>query len=352
MKAKAIIPLVLGLAVGLLAVKFVIDTIRKAQSNSQALPTFKVVRATQDISAYDKFTANMLEVIESSDENFAPAKDRFESVEDLLERVTAKSIPMHVPILETMLAPKGTPSGMVGRIPLGFRAVSVRIDEVTGVAYQIKPGDWVDVIVVMDVDSGNRRRETISEVVLQRVQVAAIGRGSQSAQETGNAKGKAAKSATLFVREQDVPRLHLASSRGKITLSMRGKDSKIVKTASANLSELLESMTGGNPKSKPNKMRVEPEEPYEVVIYRGSLDPTAGIAAERVVFQNRHSSNIVKVTRGTSARSTQRQSNQSGSSRKTDGANKKQSTGSVVKYNENADNKRSKTGANNTGGGL
>lgn len=351
MKGKAIIPLVLGLAVGLLAVKFVIDTIHKAQSNSQAAPTFKVVRARQNIDAYEKFAESMLEVIESNDENFAPAKDRFESIEDLLERVSAISIPMHVPILETMLAPKGTTEGMVGRIPPGFRAVSVRIDEVTGVAYQIKPGDWVDVTVVMDVDSGNRRRETISEVVLQRVEVAAIGRGSQSEQETGNAKGKAAKSATLFVREQDVPRLHLASARGKITLSMRGKDNLSNEPASAMLSTLFGNM-GGKRNSKLDKMWEEPEEPYEVVIYRGSADPQIGVEAERVFFQNRYSSNIVKVTRGTSARSSKRSTDQSGYNGKPRKATKQQSTGSVVKFNENADNKRSKIGANNTGGGL
>ena len=108
MNGKAIIPLVLGLAIGLLAVKFVIDTVRKAQSNSAALPTFKVVRARQNIDAYEKFSENMLEVIESSDENFAPANDRFESIDDLLERVSAMTISMHVPILKKMLAPEGT----------------------------------------------------------------------------------------------------------------------------------------------------------------------------------------------------------------------------------------------------
>ena len=355
MKGKAIIPLVLGLAVGLLAVKFVVDSIRKAQSSRESLPTFKVVRARQDINAYEQITERMLEVIESSDENIAPAKDRFESTEDLTERVTAKTIPMYVPILKSMLAPKGTKPGMVGRIPPGFRAVSVRIDEVTGVAYQLKPGDWVDVLVVRDVDTGLRRRETVSEVVLQRVQVAAIGRGSQSDQNTGVTKGKAAKSATLFVHKKDVPKLHLAASRGKITLAMRGKDEStttVEKAPAANMTDLLAQMTGMFPKGGVKPLPVKEDEPHEVVIYRGSWDPNDGVAAERVVFQNRYSSNIVKVTHGSSARSSRRISTESRAGKKQTGATGKQVTGSVVKFNENADKRNSKKGANDTGGDL
>ncbi len=353
MKGKAIIPLVLGLAVGVLAVKFVIDTVKKAKSENQAAPTFQVVRARQDIDAYQLITDSMLEIIETSDENFAPEKSRFAAMEDLKDRVTAKTIPMHVPVLETMLAPKGTQQGMVGRIPPGFRAVSVRIDEVTGVAYQLNPGDWVDVVVVMDVDSssGNRQKETVSEVVLQRVQVAAVGRGSQSEQDAAATKGKPAKSATLFIHEKNVPKFHLASSRGRITLSMRGKDDGVAKAGglpSAKLSELFNNMFG----KKPVIARaVIDTEPYEVVIYRGSGVPGKEVDTERVVFQNRYSSNIIKVSKGSSARASKQIKRNSGYGFPSSTTGK-QSTSSVVKFRENADNKKSEIGAQNNVGGL
>jgi len=226
MKGKAIVPLVLGLCVGLVAVKFLVDAVQKARGSTAKAEAVKVVRARIDIDSYMKITEEAVELVETSDDTFAPAQERFTSLEEVLGQVTSKSIPQHSPILKSMIAPEGTPAGMRGMVKEGFRAVSVRIDEVTGVAYQIKPGDWVDVIVVMDVDTGQGRRgkETVAEVILQRVQVAAIGQattGPPSSQE-GRSNVKPAKSATLLVAEDDVPKLHLAGTRGKLTLAMRG----------------------------------------------------------------------------------------------------------------------------------
>lgn len=239
MKGKAIIPLVLGLGIGLVTVKFLVDTIRKAQASNQSQETITVIRASQDIDAYEAITADKVELVETVDSLLAPTNDRIGSLEEIEGRVAAKAIPQCAAVLKSMLAPEGTPAGMVGRIPPGFRAVSVKIDEVTGVAFQIKSGDWVDVIVVMDIDSSTRgRKETIAEVILQHVQVAAIGHTATGPTAESKSNMKPAKSATLLVREEDVPRLHLAGTRGKITLAMRGEDEQITeRPPSARLDE-------------------------------------------------------------------------------------------------------------------
>ena len=158
MKRTAIIPLVLGLGIGLLAVKFGVDSIRKAQASIAARQSVTVVRAKQDIAAYEGIQKDMVETVETADSLFAPATERMDKVETAIGRVTSKPIPKNAPVLLSMLAPVGTRPGMVGRIPPGYRAVSVKIDEVSGVAYQVQPGDWVDVIVVMDVDTGGGPR--------------------------------------------------------------------------------------------------------------------------------------------------------------------------------------------------
>ena len=174
MKSKAIIPLVLGLAVGIATVKLALNTIRKAQANRATITMVNTVRAKVDIDPYKTITAEMVEVIETPENPLVPDRERVESLEDVLGRVSGKSIPQFSAVLQSMIAPEGTSPGMVGRIPNGFRAVSVRIDEVTGVAFQISPGDWVDVIVVMDVSNlRGGGRDTIAEVILQNVQVAA-----------------------------------------------------------------------------------------------------------------------------------------------------------------------------------
>lgn len=227
MKGKAIIPLILGLCVGLVAVKFLVDAVQKARGSTTGQEAIAVVRARVDIGSYQKITEDLVEIVETTDGTLAPSLQRISTLEEVVGQVTAKAIPQHAPVLKTMLAPEGTLPGMRGLVKQGFRAVSVRIDEVTGVAYQLQPGDWVDVIVVMDVDtgSGRGRRETVAEVILERVQIAAIGQATSGAStQQGGSRVKPAKSATLLVRVEDAPKLHLAATRGKLTLTMRGED--------------------------------------------------------------------------------------------------------------------------------
>lgn len=312
MKGKAMIPLILGLAIGLLAVKLTVDAIKRAQGSSQAKDTITAVRARQDIPSFARITKEMIEVVETADTLFTPAHDRIDSLDQAIGRVTAKAVPKHSPLLLSMLASEGTPAGMVGRIPPGFRAVSVKTDEVSGVAYQLQPGDWVDVIVVMDVNMGRGKKETIAEVILQHIQIAAIGRGTQS--DAGSTAGstKPAKSATLLVPEEDVPKLHLAATRGKITLAMRGDDAQTTEAGayakSEDLLASLRSLAAPVPDvSRPSAMRFrnpEPaqESPHKVVVYRGSaVNPNARFV-EQITFANTQSSLILEVSQGNPTR--------------------------------------------------
>lgn len=332
MKGKAIIPLVLGLCVGLVAVKFLVDKIQNAQGSQGDQQMMTIVRAIEDIDSFKTLTAEMLEVITVPDSKLVPPRDRVEKIEDAIGRVTGKSIPQFSPVLKSMLAEKGTLAGMVGQIPPGFRAVSVKIDEVSGVAYQIKPGDWVDVIVVMDIETGSAsfRRETIAEVILQHVQVLAMGQGNRV---KDGSTIKPAKSATLLVAEEDAPKLHLAATRGKVTLVMRGADDTInenLKVArgsdvfksmhreketknagNANPSMLAQLFAMANAgKNTPPKVAEAPvNDPYTVTVHRGfttpnGLTPTASTAPQdwqqiqHVTFADSKSRRILAVSEG------------------------------------------------------
>ena len=202
MKAKAVIPLVLGLCIGLIAVKFGIDAIRSAKASSAVKQTITAVKAAQDIDVGTEITLEMVQIVETVPNEFIPAMERVEKPEDVVGRVADKYIPQNAAVLKSMLAPEGTTPGLVGQIPPGYRAISVKIDEVASVAYQIKPGDWVDVGVVMDIAGGRgREKNTIAEVIQQRVQVAAVGRSIAAPQNKDGAKGTSAKSVTLLVTE-------------------------------------------------------------------------------------------------------------------------------------------------------
>lgn len=310
MKGKAVIPLVAGLVIGLFAVKFAVDTIRKAQAAGAKTGTVNVVRATRDINAYEKLAADAVEIVETEENVFISKEDRIESVEEVIGRVTAKAIMLNAPILKSNLAPEGTPPGMVGRIPEGFRAVSVQISEVTAVAYQIQPGDWVDVIVVMDVSTPVGGRKTIAEVILERIQVAAIGDTTAPTSGPGKARKRPARSVTLFVIEEDVPKLHLAATQGKITLAMRGDDPVVT---GAHRSATMDDLLSKKPKNqtppgwmtsmfdavsqKPTSPVQYEEEPlpHAVTVYRGG---NAAQSIERLTFENGESSMIIDVSYG------------------------------------------------------
>lgn len=234
MKGKALIPLVVGLAVGLIAIKYTMDTVKKAGADSaEYVP---VVVAMTDIPASVQIKPEMMKVIKSPKTPLLPP-DVFSSADALVDRVSLKSIPQGSPLLPSMVAPEGTPPGLGGRLPEGFRAVTVKIDESSGVGYLIHPDDWVDVLVVMDVQKKGRR-ETISRVILQNVQVGAVGQVLNDFTEEKGARN--VKSITLVVKKEDVPKLHLAQTRGRITLAMRGsEDANTGENAEATESEVL-----------------------------------------------------------------------------------------------------------------
>jgi pilus assembly protein CpaB len=315
MNRKAAIPLVLGLVIGLVAVKLVMDSVKRAQGSNQAQQKFAVVQARTDIGAYEEISPEMVQAIEIGESALAPPQERIAGVELAVGRVTAKPIPQNAPVLKSMLAPEGTKPRMVGRIPPGFRAVSVKIDEVTGVAYQMQAGDWVDVIVVMDLESGSSaKRETIAEVILQHVQVAAVGRGSSNEAESAGGKGtvKPAQSVTLLVKEEDVPKLHLAATRGKITLAMRGEDDKTTEQpVVAYSSEIGTQGTIVEPapvlpkaveaafQPRPVQVAEAPQPlPHTVAVYRGTSLGNQPAPVERITFESNKSPKILEVTFG------------------------------------------------------
>jgi pilus assembly protein CpaB len=326
MKSKAMVPLVLGAVVGLVAIKFGVDAIRKAQGTPTEMVT--TVRAVSDIPASVQIRPEMLEAVQTPKTPLVP-QGCFASVEELVGRVASKAIPQGSVVLPTNIAPKGTLPGISERIEEGFRAVSVKIDEVTGVAGQVNPGDFVDVIVVMDVKR-DRRAETISRIILQRVKVAAVGQSLNAGSTEGSATSpQLAKSVTLLVKDVDVPRLHLAQTKGRLTLAMRGADDRLISDDNGDASSAEwdgsndaekkadEQLASAPPTTPAERIRLlqtqlgkdQPEdetkkdepEPFDVTVINGPLASKNGaVAIQKVTYKDRNSMEVVMVGNGRS----------------------------------------------------
>ena len=121
------------------------------------------------------------------------------------------------PILSAKLASKEAGSGLPPIIPTGMRAVSVRVNEVIGVAGYVLPGTRVDVVAT--VNPTQQQTDVTSKVVLTNVQV--LTSGTKIEQDGEKGKPMEVSVVTLLVDPSEAERLTLASTEGKIQLALR-----------------------------------------------------------------------------------------------------------------------------------
>jgi pilus assembly protein CpaB len=134
---------------------------------------------------------------------------------DVIDRGVIVPIAKGEFILPSKLAPENAGSGLPSLIPRGMRAVSVRVNEVVSVAGFVGPGTRVDVLLT---GTPNGSTEPQTTTVLQNVAVIASGHTLER-----NAAGDPQNTPviTLLASPEDAERLTLASSEGKIQLSLR-----------------------------------------------------------------------------------------------------------------------------------
>ncbi len=141
----------------------------------------------------------------------------FAKPEDVIGRGVIVPLVKNEPILAAKLASKEAGAGLPPVIPEGMRAVSVRVNEVVGVAGYVLPGTRVDVVATASPTMN--QTDTTSKVVLANVQVVTAGTRLEQDQEKG--KPMQVTVVTLLVTPEQVERLALASTEGKIQLALR-----------------------------------------------------------------------------------------------------------------------------------
>jgi pilus assembly protein CpaB len=148
-----------------------------------------------------------------------PVPGAFTKIESVVNRGAIVEVAENEPLTESKLAPLGSGGGLPPTIPEGMRAISVRTNEVVGVAGFVIPGTRVDVLVT--VKERGTQGEPISRAVVSNVQV--LTAGTRFDQEKARSEGKPIPSTvvTLLVTPQDAERISLAASEGQITLTLR-----------------------------------------------------------------------------------------------------------------------------------
>jgi pilus assembly protein CpaB len=225
----------LGVAVlaGLLAVLLASKWLNQKSGSGMA----KVAVATTDISLGQRLTPELVQMVDWPTSSMPPGA--IKSVAELDGRVLRTNVMRGEPMLESKLARVGTKGGLSAVIGEGKRAITVRVNDVIGVAGFALPGNYVDIIVNPQRDSGDAhaRDKNISKIVLERILVLAIAQ-EVSRDET---KPKVVNAVTLEVTPEQAEKIDLARSVGTLSLALRNQiDPQAVETAGATKSTLLD----------------------------------------------------------------------------------------------------------------
>jgi pilus assembly protein CpaB len=188
---------------------------QSAPAPAATMPTQPVVVAAADLQIGTALKKDDLQVIHFP-QGAAP-EGSFSQAADVLERGLIVPVVKNEPILAAKLASKEAGAGLPPVIPEGMRAVSVRVNEVVGVAGYVLPGNRVDVVAT--ASPTDSRSDTTSKVVLSNVQVLTAGTRMEQNQE--DPQPTQVTVVTLLVNPEQAERLALASTEGKIQLALR-----------------------------------------------------------------------------------------------------------------------------------
>lgn len=187
-----------------------------------SLDADKVVVAATDIPLGGKILPNMLNTVDWPRGSIPDGA--FHDMQQLQDRVVKVGVLRGEAVLEGKLAPVGTKGGLAAVIAPGKRAMTVRVNDVVGVAGFALPGNYVDVVVNAQQEQNGKTEESrqISKTVLENVLVLAV---AQEA-DRDETKPKVVSAVTLELSPEDAEKLDLARSVGNLSLVLRNQIDK------------------------------------------------------------------------------------------------------------------------------
>lgn len=232
---RLIIALTGAVICGLIGVMLVTRYLSNVQAFTKDLGN--VVVAKEAINLGEKITPDKLALAPIP--NGSLPEGIFRKMDDVVGRVAITPIGIRETITTMKLAPSGTGGGLSAVIPEGYRAMTVKVDDVVGVSGFVMPGSFVDVVaVIVPVNQTSASQGPISKIVLQNIKVLASGQKIDSPANQREATSVSA--VTLQVTPEQAEKLVLAANESKLQLVMRNySDQEDTQTKGANKATLL-----------------------------------------------------------------------------------------------------------------
>ena len=269
--------MIVGLAIALV-VAFVLSTVvyKQFQKASAVKPvdTEHVVVAASAMPLGTRVDASNLKLISW------PAGQQvagmFNSIDQAANRALITPVAANEMILDSKLAPKEAGAGLPAVIPEGMRAMSVAVNDVVGVAGFVTPGTMVDVLVTgtLSGSGGN-----ITRTILENVRVLAAG---QKVEQDREGKPQTVPVITLLVTPDDAAKLAMASTEGKIQLSLRNT----IDTKSTNPPAVLQTSLFSSGVSAPAPIKHATAKAAPTIQAPFTVEVIVGTKRETKSFQN------------------------------------------------------------------
>lgn len=279
---RTVLVLAVALVAALTASYVAYISLQRVAAQQGTLSTVPVVVAVRDVPMGTLLTSDHLRVMAWP--ATSPVQGAITRLEDAVDRGTLLALATNEPLTEAKLAVKGIGSGLPPTITPGMRAISIKVNEVVGVAGFVVPGSRVDVLVTIEPPDQVGRRNSETRIVTSNVQV--LTAGTRIDQDTALAEGKPIPTSvvTLLVSPEDAERVALAQNEGRITLTLRNPlDTATAATPGAKMANLLGIQTdntpapaSGPPRPRPVRIVAPPPppppalKPYTVEAIRGA----------------------------------------------------------------------------------
>lgn len=256
MNLKTWLPLALAIVLGLVAAKVARDALARSREGQRAQSkTVKVVVAKGPVSPGQELTLDVLTLGPISAE--APPVGAFTDTAAVVGRVAATAMFAGQPVMDTLLAPTGVRAGLQALVPRGMRAITVEVNETSGVAGMLVPGSRVDVVCTLN---GASKQETVACTIVQDVLVQAVGQRLTPGRSPDEKDPAPVRSVTLIATPRDAEAIDLATSTGRTRLVLRGSnDRTLTETAGVTFVDLR----GEEPFTPP--VSVEQRPPVRIV---------------------------------------------------------------------------------------
>lgn len=239
MNMKTWIPLGLAVVLGVVAMIVAKDMLGKKGEQAQPVGNLtSIVVAKAHVGPGHTLKAEDLSLGEVA--TTSVPEGSFTDINQAVGRTTQLTLGKGQPIVQTVLAPEGAGKGWQALVPPNMRAITIEVNEFSGLAGMIAPNATVDVVTTIQAEDNTGMS---SRAIVQNVRVLAVGQRVSAEQQTptnpNNGQPEPFRNVTLLVKPDEAEAIQLATQTGRPWLVLRnGTDDKVEKSVGVTVADL------------------------------------------------------------------------------------------------------------------